>query len=133
MAILLFSLRGVPEDEAYEVRQLLTENDILFYETSAGNWGISMPALWLPNETHLEKARRVLNHYQQQRHLTQRQLYLVHKQAGHHKTICDSFKEKPLLFTLYCLCMGLTIYISIRILMELGLSCELFLSIFHDK
>ena len=47
MALLLFRLRNVPDDEADEVRHLLNENSIEFYETSAGNWGISMPAIWL--------------------------------------------------------------------------------------
>jgi len=32
MPILLFSLRGVPDDEADEVRELLTEQNIDFYD-----------------------------------------------------------------------------------------------------
>ena len=73
MAILLFSLRGVPEDEVDEVRELLTEQNIDFYETSAGNWGMSMPALWLRDDAS-EKARYALNAYQQQRFLSSREL-----------------------------------------------------------
>ena len=40
-------MRHVPEDEAREVRELLASNKIEFFETFAGNWGVSMPALWL--------------------------------------------------------------------------------------
>ena len=40
-------MRHVPEDEAQEVRELLASNKIEFFETFAGNWGVSMPALWL--------------------------------------------------------------------------------------
>ena len=122
MATLLFSLRGVPEDEAYEVRELLTEHEINFYETSAGNWGVSMPALWLRDNSELEKARQLLDEYQQQRQISQRQLYLERKQAGQHKNLLDSFREKPLLFTGYFAVLSLVIYASIRFLMELGLS-----------
>ncbi|MEE3087569.1 MAG: DUF6164 family protein, partial [Pseudomonadota bacterium] len=42
MAKLLFRMRDVPDDEAEEVRELLTQNKITFFETFAGNWGISM-------------------------------------------------------------------------------------------
>lgn len=122
MAILLFSLRGVPEDEAYEVRELLTAHEINFYETSAGNWGVSMPALWLRDGSDLEKARQLLDQYQQQRQIIQRQLYLERKQAGQSKTLFDSFKEKPLVFVAYLAVLILVIYASIKFLFELGLS-----------
>jgi hypothetical protein len=121
MAILLFSLRGVPEDEAYEVRELLTQHEINFYETSAGSWGISMPALWLSDKAEFAKARQLLDDYQQQRQMTQRQLYLQRKQAGEHKTLITSFVEQPLLFSIYLMTMGLILYISVKLLFELGL------------
>lgn len=122
MAILLFSLRGVPEDEAYEVRELLSKHEINFYETSAGNWGVSMPALWLRDNSELKKARQLLDEYQQQRQLTQRQLYLERKQAGQSKTLFNSCREKPLLFMAYLAVLVAVVYVSIRLLFELGLS-----------
>lgn len=121
MAKLLFSLRGVPEDEAYEVRELLTAHEINFYETSAGNWGISMPALWLQNENEFEKARRLLDDYQQQRQITQRQLYLQRKQAGQAGNFLTLLREKTLLFIAYLAVMALVVYVSIKFLFELGL------------
>ncbi len=121
MTLLLFSLRGVPEDEADEVRELLTEQNIDFYETSAGNWGISVPALWLRDETQLEKARSVLDAYQQQRLLTSRGHYLQLKKAGRQKTFLKGFIEKPLLYSAYILALALVVYVSIRLLFELGL------------
>ena len=45
MAKLLFNLRNVPEDEADEVRQLLTTHGVDWYETRPGPWGISTGAL----------------------------------------------------------------------------------------
>lgn len=121
MAILLFPLRGVPEDEADEVRELLAEHDIDFYETSAGNWGMSMPALWLRDNADLEKARSVLNTYQQQRFLTSRENYLQLKKEGRQKTLLKGFAEKPLLYIAYILMMLLVVYVSIKLLLELGL------------
>jgi len=121
MTILLFNLRGVPEDEADEVRELLTEQDIDFYETSAGNWGMSMPALWLKDDTDLEKARQVLNVYQQQRFLTSRENYLQYKKSNQQKTLLKAFIEKPLLYGAYIFAMLLVVYVSIKLLLELGL------------
>jgi len=122
MAILLFSLRGVPDDEAYEIRELLTEQHIDFYETSAGNWGVSMPALWLKNEQQLSQAQQLLQTYHQMRQITQRQLYLQRKQAGEYKTLLRVFKEKPLLISGYFIVMLLTIYLSIKLIFAFGLT-----------
>ena len=47
MRELLFHLRGVTDDEADDVRELLREAGIEFYETQAGRWNLSVPALWL--------------------------------------------------------------------------------------
>jgi hypothetical protein len=121
MSILLFSLRGVPDDEADEVRELFTEQDIDFYETPAGNWGVSMPALWLRDEAELARAQSLLNSYQQQRFISQRERYLHAKKIGQHKTLWQAFIEKPLLYSVYFLAIGLVIYASIRLLFEFGL------------
>lgn len=121
MSILLFSLRGVPDDEADEVRELLTEQDIDFYETPAGNWGASMPALWLRNDSELVKAQSLLSTYQQQRAITQRDLYLQSKQAGQHKTLWQAFRTNPLMYVVYFVAIGLVIYASVRLLFEFGL------------
>ncbi len=121
MTLLLFKLRGVPEDEADEVRELLTAQDIDFYETSAGNWGMSMPALWLRDAVDLEKARYLLNDYQQQRFLTSREDYLQRKKSHQQQTWLKSFKEKLSLYCAYLFAMGLVIYVSVKLLLELGL------------
>jgi hypothetical protein len=117
MSLLLFSLRGVPDDEADEIRDLLTEQDIDFYETPAGNWGVSMPAFWLRNEAELATAQALLNAYQQQRVITQRALYLQTKP----KTLWQAFIDRPLLYLVYFLAIGLVLYASVRLLFEFGL------------
>lgn len=121
MTILFFSLRGVPDDEADDVRQLLASNDIEFYETSAGNWGISMPAIWLYQDQDLDKARLLFNAYQQQRALTQRALYRQLKAQGQYSGFFRHNASKPLRFLAYSLISGLVLYVSLKWLFELGL------------
>ena len=67
MAGPVFRLKDVPADEAEDVRNLLADKDIEFYETSAGNWGVSMPALWLRDDSDWDRARALIDEYQQQR------------------------------------------------------------------
>lgn len=120
MAKLLFSLRNVPADEAEDVRELLEQHRIDYYETGAGNWGISMPALWLNNEEDYPVAVQLLDAYQQKRCLEQRALYQALKQAGKHRRIRDVFRERPLLFLLYVGFSAFILYISIKIVFDLG-------------
>ena len=115
MSTLLFSLRGVAEDEAEEVRDLLTANELDYYETSAGNWGVSMPAIWLINNEDLGKARQLLAEYQQQRMLIQR------KKADQTLSFVSSVKEKPLRFIVYLIAMLFVLYVSIKMVFEFGL------------
>jgi hypothetical protein len=47
MAKLIFKLKSVSYDEADDIKNLLAENKIAFYESPAGNWEISMHAVEL--------------------------------------------------------------------------------------
>ena len=67
MAKLLFHLRNVPDDEADEVRNLLTRNGVDWYETRPGPWGISTGALWLRDAEAYPGARQLLDDYQKTR------------------------------------------------------------------
>jgi hypothetical protein len=120
VAILLFSLRGVPEDEVDEINALLTEQNVDFYETPAGNWGISMPALWLRDHNDQERARQLLANYQAQRLFNARAAYLQRQQTGEHKTLLKAFMARPLQHGAYWLASGLVCYVSIKWLLELG-------------
>ncbi|MBD9357232.1 DUF6164 family protein [Methylomonas albis] len=121
MTILFFSLRGVPADEADDVRQLLADNDIEFYETSPGNWGISTPAIWLYQREDLDNARQLFDEYQQQRALAQQALYRQTKAQGEYHGFLRHNLNKPLRFLGYSLVIGLVFYVSVKWLFELGL------------
>lgn len=101
MPVRLFSLRGVPDDEAEEVRQLLTDNKVDYYETSAGNWGISMPGIWLHDDQQLQHAKQLINEYQVERALRQRENYEQLKREGKQKTFLAALIEDPLKIIAY--------------------------------
>lgn len=64
MAVLLFHLRNVPEEEAEEVRQLLDAHGLDTFETRAGFWGLGVPAIWLRDRNELARARELIDAYQ---------------------------------------------------------------------
>lgn len=114
MAILIFSLKNVPEDEANDVRELLTANDIDFYETPPGNWGISSPGIWIKESSDSDKARQLIDTYQQQRYVDQREQYQQLKREGRHRTIAAVIRENPLRVIIYLFVAGLVLYVSIK-------------------
>jgi hypothetical protein len=110
MPVMLFRLRGVQEDEAEELRQALDHNGIEFYETPADRWGVSMPAIWLTDESQLDKAQTVVEQCQQQRSARFRQEYEALKKAGRLETFYSRFKNKPLMVLLYILLLVFVLY-----------------------
>ena len=115
MSKLLFRLRNVPHDEAQEVRELLEGNGIEYFETFAGNWGISLPALWLRREEQFEKARQILDDYQNTRSLRVREEYESQRERGEVRTMWHSFIEKPLRFVVFLGLAGLVLFLSLQI------------------
>lgn len=120
MSALLFKLRYVPDDEANDIRELLETNSIEYYETSAGNWGISTPAIWLINNNDLQKAKSLIKIYQQERSTVQREAYAKLKHSGEHKTFIDIFKDNPYRFIAYLVFVLLIIYFSIKPFLNLA-------------
>lgn len=114
MSVLLFKLRHVPDDEANDIRGLLESNNLDYYETSEGNWGISTAAIWLKNRDDLEKAKSLIDIYQQERGHNQREAYFKLKNSGQQKTILDVIKENPYRFIAYITFIFFLLYFSIK-------------------
>ena len=114
MAKLLFRMRDVPDDEAEEVRELLRQNGIPFFETFAGNWGISMPGLWLINEQQFDEARALLDKYQEARSTRVKSQYLWQREQGEIRTFWESFRAEPVRFSLYLGLAALVLFLSLR-------------------
>ncbi len=121
MAILFFSLRGVPADEIAEVRQLLVDNEIDFYETSAGTWGTSLPAIWLYRDLDRQLADELLQYYQNQRARTQRAHYQALKNSGEAAGFWRHNLARPLRFLALSVLATLVGFVSLIWLFELGL------------
>jgi Family of unknown function (DUF6164) len=96
MSKLVFKLRNVPIDEAQDIRELLETNDIAYFETSAGNWGISLPALWVNESEKFDFARQLIDEYQSERTQRLRKEYELSKARGEAKTQWQSFKDNPI-------------------------------------
>lgn len=98
MSTLLFKLQNVPDDEAADIRDLLAENDIYFYETHAGFWRLGIDALWLPDNTNLERARELIKAYQIERTANQQKVYADLVEQGQAPTLWQNFLLSPLRF-----------------------------------
>lgn len=120
MSVRLVKLRGVLEEEAEEIRQLLAAHGIAFYETPAGNWGISMPAIWLEDADDLERAKALLDDYQRERQARSRAEYEQARQAGTNRGLLDVLRENPLRFLAYLALIALVLYLSTAPFLDLG-------------
>ena len=114
MAVLIFKLRYVPDDESQDIRELLSENNIHFYETSAGILGFSMPGLWLKNEDQAAKARQLIEEYQQLRQKKALEEYRLRP-----RTFMDMFKEAPVRYISIILAIILICYFMIFLFFNL--------------
>lgn len=112
MPVQLFRLRGVPDDEVAEIRTLLKDRGIDFYETPSGNWGMSMPAIWLKDEDQLQLARSIIENYQSQRSLKVREEYEQLKQEDKQITLLDFIKHDPIRFVVYVAIILTVLYFS---------------------
>nr|WP_277816503.1 DUF6164 family protein [Mariprofundus sp. KV] len=114
----MFKLRDVPDDEAEDVRLLLGEHDISFYETHAGGFGIGTPAIWLHDDEKLDQARLLIDGYQSRRHAEKRAEYERLRAEGGQVTFFDRFRQHPvmvivlLLFSLFILYVSLSPFLS---------------------
>jgi hypothetical protein len=113
MPIRLFKLSNIPDDEAEDVRQLLVDHAIDFYETCAGGWGISMPAIWLHDASQLEQARVLIDEYQKKRMAQARVEYAQLKKEGKHSTVMGKIRENPVRFILLFILSLFILYVSL--------------------
>ncbi len=113
MPVQLFKLRGVPDDEADEIRTILGDHAIDYYETPAGNWGISMPSIWLNDEMQLEQARALIEAYQLERQRIIREECVP-------RTLFEMVSEQPFRYLIYVALILLVLYISVTPFLKLG-------------
>jgi hypothetical protein len=113
MSKLLIKLRHAPDDEIQEIRDLLNAHRIEFYETQAGPWGISAPGIWLTEEHEYDRAKALLDAYQEERYREKHAEYEELRRAGRHRTFQQNLLERPVQVILYSLVAALILYFSI--------------------
>lgn len=120
MAKLIFKLKSVFDDEADDIKDLLTEHNIDFYESPAGNWGISMHALWLKDETKFDQAKQLINEYQITRSSRIRKEIQQQKEEGEFETFFQRLLNRPMQFIIYTAFILFILYFSIMPFLEIG-------------
>lgn len=113
MSRLLIKLRHAPDDEIQEIRDLLQAHSIEFFETQAGPWGISAPGIWLKDDERYDRARALLDEYQERRYREKHAEYEAQRRLGTHRTFQQNLLERPVQVVLYTLIAGLILYFSI--------------------
>lgn len=91
----LLNLRYVPDDEADEVRALLDDHAIEYYETPPSRWGISMGAIWLSEDADYQRARALFDDYQTERAARARAEYTARKSRGEIETFTTVLRQRP--------------------------------------
>jgi len=100
MAKLLLNFRHVPDDEILEVRELLSENGIEYYETEPSRWMISFGGIWLKDESQKEEAESLMKAYQQARKERADADYEERRRAGELETLPGRYRRNPVKFLL---------------------------------
>ena len=95
MSKLLLNLRNVPDDEADDVRAMLDNGQISFYETSPSMWGITSGGIWVTEDADFSNAKSAMADYQQQRGARARDEYAAAKRAGTAETFGSVVRAQP--------------------------------------
>jgi hypothetical protein len=109
MAVLIFRLNGVSDEEAQDIRDLLTDNALDNYETSAGRWGISVAGLWLVNDGDKARARELIDAYQRER---QRYFDELRTETPP-ETFSERFRQAPLNVIFYGLLAVTVLFLTL--------------------
>lgn len=112
MARLVFKLHNVPDDEAEDVRALLDEANLDYYETNAGRWRLGVDAIWLKNNADEAEARRLLAEYQAERSRLARQEQQALEEQGLADNLFNRLQTQPgrILLTLLGILAVLTVF-----------------------
>ena len=120
MAKLIFRLKSVSDDEADDIKNLLTENNIDFYESPPGNWEISMHALWLKDEAQYSQAKQLIDEYQVKRSQRVRLETQQKIAQGEYETFIQRLFNKPIQLLITLAIILFILYFSIMPFLEIG-------------
>lgn len=105
------------------MRALLDEHDLAWFETTAGNWGIAMPALWVEHDADKARARALIDDYQQRRAQQQREAHERQRAAGEAPSLLSRWRERPVaVASIFAFCAFLIYVMTVPFLRLIGLS-----------
>jgi len=113
MSHLVFKLNSVPEDEADDVRDLLEEHEIHFYETDSGRWGFGYAAIWMKDNQQLEQAKSLIQKYQADRYQRVTSEHEALELSGEKISRVAFFMSSPIKFTILLVFAGLLAYFTV--------------------
>lgn len=111
---MLVNLRGVPEDEAGEIRELLDSQGIDYYETTAGNWGVGQPGIWVRDPQQAAMANKLLADYWQNRRWRIREQQARLDAEGRQRKPLEMLVRAPLRFIAVIGVIAAVVYFSIK-------------------
>ncbi|HEU4813460.1 MAG TPA: DUF6164 family protein [Xanthomonadaceae bacterium] len=95
MSKLLLNLRHVPDDEADDVRAMLDEARIAFYETKPSAWGISAGGIFVTEDADAPEAKRLMAIYQGERRTRARAEHAAAQRDGTAETFWTVLRDEP--------------------------------------
>ncbi|MEP6880839.1 MAG: DUF6164 family protein [Dokdonella sp.] len=113
MAVLLLNLRDVPDDEAAEIREMLDQDRIAFYETEPNRWGISAGAIWIKEDSQAERAKDLMAGYQAGRKSRAQAEYETARHEGNLETFWSQMRSQPL--KLVMILFGVAIFVALSL------------------
>lgn len=122
MAKLLLNLRHVPEDEAAEIRTMLEEHDICYYETEPNRWGISAGAIWIKDDSRHQDAMVLMSAYQGQRSAHARAQREQARIDGSAETLAQQIRKQPLRLVFILFALTILVALSLWPLLLMGAS-----------
>ena len=95
MSKLLLNLRHVPDDEADEVRAMLDEYHIAWYQTPLGFWGIFAGGIYVKEDAAFGRAKGLMATYQSQRQARARLEHEAAVRDGTAETFQSQLRAEP--------------------------------------
>lgn len=95
------------------MRQLLEAHHLDYYETHAGMWGVGTSAIWLTDDTTVERARELLDAYQQARYERVHGEYQQRVAAGEQETFWQRFLMHPFRTMIYLAIVAVILWFTV--------------------
>jgi hypothetical protein len=120
VAVLIFRLNGVSDDEAADVRRLLDEHGFAYHETSGGFLGFGVAGLWLLDGEQRAAARALIDRYQHERSARLADEYAARRRAGQVETTWQRALRHPLRTLFYLAGIAAVLYLVLVPFVTLG-------------